>query len=54
MVERLRLAAGDCVLAIETGDGILLTPCTRDLEADLAATRRAARRYRSALRELGR
>lgn len=52
MVDRLDLAAGDRVLAIETEQGILLTPYTEDLEADLASTRRAAKRYREALREL--
>lgn len=54
MVDRLDLAAGDRVLAIETERGILLTPYTDELEADLAATRRAAKRYRGALRELSR
>jgi putative addiction module antidote len=54
MVDRLDLAAGDRVLAIETERGILLTPYTDELEADLAATRRAAKRYRGALRELAR
>ena len=54
MVDRLDLAAGDQVLAIETDRGILLTPFTEDLEAELAATRRAAKRYRAALRELAR
>lgn len=52
MVDRLDLAPGDRVLAIETEQGILLTPFSEDLEADLAATRRAAKRYRSALRAL--
>ncbi|MCY7417493.1 MAG: AbrB/MazE/SpoVT family DNA-binding domain-containing protein [Chloroflexi bacterium] len=52
MVDRLDLAPGDRVLAIETEQGILLTPYTSDLEADLSATRRAAKRYRGALREL--
>lgn len=52
MVDRLDLAAGDRVLAVETEQGILLTPYSEDLEADLAATRRAAKRYRPALREL--
>jgi putative addiction module antidote len=52
MVERLDLAAGDRVLAIETEQGILLTPYTDDLEADLAATRRAAKRFRPALHQL--
>jgi putative addiction module antidote len=54
MVDRLDLGPGDRVLAIETEQGILLTPFTEDLEAELAATRRAAKRYRAALRELAR
>ncbi|CAN5667384.1 hypothetical protein BH23CHL7_BH23CHL7_12980 [soil metagenome] len=54
MVDRLDLAAGDRVLAIETAEGILLTPYDADLAADLAATRRAAKQYRAALRELAR
>ena len=32
MLERLNLAAGDRVLAIETGKGILLTPYDPDVE----------------------
>jgi hypothetical protein len=52
MVDRLDLAAGDRVLAVETERGILLTPYTEELETELAATRRAAKRYRAALREL--
>jgi hypothetical protein len=52
MVDRLDLAAGDRVLAVETERGILLTPYDEELEAELAATRRAAKRYRAALREL--
>ena len=54
MVDRLDLAAGDRVLAIETERGILLTPYTDELDADLTATRRAAKHYRPALRELAR
>ena len=52
MVDRLDLAPGDRVLAVETELGILLTPFDEELEDDLAATRRAAKRYRPALREL--
>jgi putative addiction module antidote len=52
MVDRLDLAPGDRVLAIETEQGILLTPYSGDLDAELRATRRAAKRYRAALREL--
>lgn len=54
MVDRLDLAAGDQMLAIETEQGILLTPYGEDLDADLKATRQAAKRYRAALRELAR
>lgn len=52
MVDRLDLAPGDQVLAIETEQGILLTPYSHELDEDTAATRRAAKRYRTALREL--
>lgn len=52
MVDRLDLAPGDRVLVVETEDGILLTPYTQGLDDELAATRRAAKRYRSALRAL--
>jgi hypothetical protein len=52
MVDRLDLAAGDRVLAIETEQGILLTPFTEDLAADLTARLQAAKRYRGTLREL--
>lgn len=52
MVDRLDLGPGDQVLAIETEDGILLTPYSGGLDEELAATRRAAKRYRTALREL--
>jgi putative addiction module antidote len=52
MVDRLDLAPGDRVLAVETEAGILLTPYTEELNAGLDAMRRAAKRYRSALREL--
>ena len=51
MVDRLDLAPGDRVLAVETEDGILLTPYTQELDDQLAATRRAAKRYRVALRD---
>lgn len=54
MVDRLDLAPGDRVLAVETDRGILLTPYTVDLDEELAATRRAAKRYRAGLRELAR
>jgi putative addiction module antidote len=52
IVDRLDLAPGDRVLAVETEQGILLTPYSDSLDADLAATRLMAKRYRGALREL--
>jgi putative addiction module antidote len=54
MVDRLDLAPGDRVLAIETEHGILLTPYSDELDADMVATRHAAKRYRTALHELAR
>lgn len=53
MAERLHLNAGDKVLAIETEDGILLTPYDQTTERALAIAARAAKKYRNALRELG-
>ncbi len=52
MAERLRLAAGDEVLAVETADGILLSPYDADVEEALAIAADAQKRYRRALREL--
>ena len=54
MAERLHLAAGDKVLAIETERGILLTPYDPDTEEALAIAARVSGRYRHALRELAR
>jgi putative addiction module antidote len=52
MAERLRLAPGDRVLAVETDQGILLTPYDPDTERALDIAARAAKKYRSALRKL--
>ena len=52
MVERLHLAPGDRVLAVETERGILLTPYDATVEAALAIAARAAKKYRNALRAL--
>lgn len=54
MAERLRLEVGDLVLAVETEQGILLTPFDPDIEAGLAIAAKTARKYRNALRELAR
>ena len=55
MADRLHLAPGDRVLAVETEQGILLTPYDPVTEhaLDLAArAARAAKKYRPALRKL--
>jgi putative addiction module antidote len=52
IADRLRLAAGDRVLVVETERGVLLSPYDPDVEAGLAAAARAAKKYRNALREL--
>ena len=52
MADRLRLAVGDRVLAIETDRGILLTPYDPNVEAGLAVAAHAAKKFRNALREL--
>lgn len=52
MADRLRLEAGDRVLAVETDQGILLTPYDPEAERALKIAARAAKKYRGALREL--
>lgn len=54
MAERLRLEAGDRVLAIETEQGVLFTPYDPDVEKGMMAAGRAAKKFRNALRELAR
>ena len=52
MVDRLHPAPGDRVLAVETYNGILLTPYDPQVEQALEIAARADKRYRNALREL--
>jgi len=52
MADRLHLEVGDRVLAVETDQGILLTPFDPDIEAGLAIAAKTAKKYRNALREL--
>ncbi len=52
MADRLHLAAGDRILAVETDRGILLTPYDPQIERALTIARRLAKKYRNALREL--
>ena len=52
MADRLRLEAGDRVLAVETDRGVLITPYDPDTEAALRVAAKVAKKYRSALCEL--
>ena len=52
MAERLHLAAGDRVLAVETEQGILLSPHDPTVEKALAIAAKTAKKYRNALRQL--
>lgn len=52
MADRLRLEAGDRVLAVETDRGILLTPYDPEVERALAIAAKVAKKHRNALREL--
>ncbi|MGH2360762.1 MAG: AbrB/MazE/SpoVT family DNA-binding domain-containing protein [bacterium] len=52
MAARLHVEPGDRLLAVETVDGILLTPYDPTTEKALAIAARAAKRYRHALRAL--
>jgi antitoxin MazE len=52
MADRLHVGPGDEVFAVETEQGILLTPYDPTFERALAAYKRTAAKYRNALREL--
>jgi len=52
MADRLNLGVGDRVLAVETDQGILLSPYDPTVEKALAAAARTAKKYRNALRQL--
>ena len=52
MAERLNVGPGDDVFAVETPDGILLTPYEEATRRAVVSGRRVAKRYRNALREL--
>ncbi len=52
MADRLHLDVGDRILAVETDQGILLTPFDPTVEAGLASAAQVAKKYRNALREL--
>jgi putative addiction module antidote len=52
MADRLKLAPGDSVIAIEMERGILITPYDADTEEALSIATEVGRNYRNALREL--
>ena len=52
MARRVHLAPGDRVQAIETEQGILLTPFDPTVQESLALASEAARQFQPALREL--
>jgi putative addiction module antidote len=54
MADRLHIGVGDTVFAVETDNGVLLTPYDPTTERALAAYDRIAKKYRGALRELSR
>lgn len=54
MAERLHIERGDRVFAVETEDGVLLTPYDPTLDNAMEAYRRVAKQYRGALRKLAR
>lgn len=54
MTDRLNLAAGDKAYAVETEQGILLTPYDPDFLRVMEAEARISRRYQNALADLAR
>ncbi|MEX0692392.1 MAG: hypothetical protein WD934_03795 [Gemmatimonadales bacterium] len=52
MADRLHLAAGDRVWALETDRGILLSPYDPTVEKALGLAAKTAKKYRNALRQL--
>ncbi|HWZ57919.1 MAG TPA: hypothetical protein VNW46_03000 [Gemmatimonadaceae bacterium] len=54
MADRLHIGVGDSLFAMETDEGVLLTPYDPTTAGALAAYDRIAKKYRGALRELSR
>ncbi len=52
LVDRFHLREGERLYAIETSEGILLTPYDPDFQQAMEIYRRGAGKYRDALREL--
>jgi putative addiction module antidote len=54
MADRLHIGVGDELFAVETENGVLLTPYDPVLEQGVQAYKRIARKHRAALKELAR
>lgn len=54
MTDRLNLSPGDKLYAVETEQGILLTPYDPDFERVMDAEARISKKYANALHELAR
>jgi antitoxin MazE len=54
IADRLGLQGGDEVFAIETDNGVILTPYDPTFEQAMQAYQQGAKQYRNALRELAR
>jgi antitoxin MazE len=52
MADRLHVKPGDEIFAVETENGILLTPYDPTFDKAMVAYERTAAKYRNALREL--
>ncbi len=52
LADRFHLEAGDEVMAVETAQGILLTPYDADVDEALSVAAEAQKRFQGALREL--
>ncbi len=53
IADRLHLGPGDKVYAIETADGVLLTPYDPDFNEAMQAFGEVRRQYRNTLKKLG-
>lgn len=54
MLDRLHIQPGDELFAIETEEGIMLTPFDPNFDKAMKVYERFSRKYRNALRELAR
>jgi antitoxin MazE len=54
MADRLHIGVGDNLFAVETEDGVLLTPYDPTIDRAMVAYDRAAKRFREAFRKLSR